>query len=190
MRTFVLTALVTLIPLQSASAEISRIWLTHRTTDPSKIVVNWETAEPGNSVVRYGLNSEHAETVAIDENVTLHHVEIPIPERDTTYHYVVSTGDQTSPDATFKAYPTDVLRVAVVADWQGKPDLPGLLNDDVHLLLTAGDNVSSVYQRCGSGNKDCIEPYADLIDRYPALFRSTPFMPVIGNHDTPITQGS
>ena len=84
MRTFTLTALLTLVALPPASAEITRVWLTHRTTDPSKIVVNWETAEPGNSVVRYGLSQELTNTVAIDEDVTLHHVEIPIPERDKT----------------------------------------------------------------------------------------------------------
>ena len=38
----------------------------------------------------------------------------------------VSTGDQTSPDATFRSYPTDVFRVAVVANWQGKPNLKAL----------------------------------------------------------------
>jgi hypothetical protein len=28
-----------------------------------------------------------------------------------------------------------------------------------------------------------VKPYARLIDRYPELFRSVPFMPVLGNHD-------
>ena len=64
MRTFTLTTLLTLVSLQSASAEITRIWLTHRTTGPSKIVVNWETAEPGNSVVRYGLSPDYTKTAS------------------------------------------------------------------------------------------------------------------------------
>jgi hypothetical protein len=38
-----------------------------------------------------------------------------------------------SADATFKTFPTDVVRVAVVADWQGKPDLSALAEDDVAL---------------------------------------------------------
>ncbi|MEO2016920.1 MAG: metallophosphoesterase, partial [Fuerstiella sp.] len=54
---------------------------------------------------------------------------------------------------------------------------------DVHLLLTAGDNISNTHQLCGAGTKDCVEAYARLIDRYPELFRSIPFMPVLGNHD-------
>ena len=89
-------------------------------------------------------------------------------------------------DATFKAYPTDVLRVAVVADWQGKPNLDAILQDDVHLLLTAGDNIACLHRLCGVGVKDCTKPYGELIDRYPDLFRSTPFMPVLGNHDREI----
>jgi len=167
----------------TAHAQVERVWLTHGKPDPSKIVVNWTTEEPGSSVVRYGLTEQYDQEVKVEGSTTLHHVEIPISERDTIYHYSVSTGDQTSADATVKAYPTDVLRVAVVADWQGRPDLPGLIKDNVHLLLTAGDNISNTHRLCGPGNKDCIKPYAELIDRYPALFRSTPFMPVLGNHD-------
>jgi hypothetical protein len=48
----------------SASAQVERIWLTHKTSDPNKIVVNWETAEPGNSVVRFGLSQNYTESVA------------------------------------------------------------------------------------------------------------------------------
>ncbi len=141
------------------------------------------TDKPGDSVVSFGLTADYGETVRIEESTTLHHVEIPLKHRDATYHYSVSTGTQRSVDATFKAYPTNDLQVAVVADWQGKPDLSALLKEDVHLLLTAGDNIASIWQTCGEGNIDCIEPYAKLIDAYPALFRSTPFMPVLGNHD-------
>lgn len=169
--------------LSSAFAQVERIWLTHRSNDPSKMVVNWMTKEPGDSVVRYGATEEYGHEVRITGRTTLHHVEIPLARKGSTYHYSVSTGNQTSPDATFKAYPTDVLRVAVAADWQRKPDLSAIRKDDVHLLLTAGDNISNIHRLCGAGNSDCIKPYAELVDRYPDLFRSTPFMPVLGNHD-------
>jgi hypothetical protein len=137
-------------------------------------------------VVRFGRTSQYDQTVRIDEEATLHHVEIPLAERDAVYHYSVSTGDQTSADAALKANPTEVLRVAVVADWQRKPDLSAVLRDDPHMLLTAGDNISSLWERCGEGETDCITPYAELIDAYPQLFRSIPFMPVLGNHDREI----
>ena len=181
-----LAAVFFLLPCTSAFGQVERIWLTHQSNDPSKLVVNWMTKEPGSSMVQYGKTDQYAQEVIIDGNTSLHHVEIPLSERDTVYHYRVSTGNQTSSDATFKAYPHDLLRVAVAADWQGTPDLSAIMKDDVHLLLTAGDNISSIHQRCGAGNEDCIKPYAELIDQYPDLFRSTPFMPVLGNHDKEI----
>ena len=54
------------------------------------------------------------------------------------------------------------------------------------LLLTAGDNIDCLHRLCGVGVKDCTKPYGELIDAYPELFRSTPFMPVLGNHDREI----
>ena len=167
-------------------AEITRIWLTHRTHQPDKLVVNWETDTPGNSVVRYGLSNDSLATVAQDENVTLHHVEIPLAHRDAVYHYTVTTGQDRSSDATFKAYPTDTLRLAVVANWHAQPSLDAIARDNVHLLLTAGDNITSLHCLCGEGVKDCTRPYSQLIARYPELFRSTPFMPALGNHDREI----
>ncbi len=35
-----------------AAAQVERVWLTHRTADASKLVVNWTTRTPGDSVVR------------------------------------------------------------------------------------------------------------------------------------------
>jgi hypothetical protein len=167
----------------SVFAQVERVWLSHRSNEPSKLVVNWMTTMPGESLVRFGRTSNYGQEVRVAGDTTIHHVEIPIEDSDGVYHYSVSTGSQSSKDATFKVYPTDVLRVAVVADWQGKPDLTAIVNDDVHLLITAGDNISNTHQLCGAGHKDCVKPYAQLIDRYPELFRSTPFMPVLGNHD-------
>lgn len=177
---------ITLSLAAPAAGRIERIWLTHRASAPDKIVVNWETAEPGNSVVRFGPTPDYAHTVSVDESVTLHHVEIPLSDRTSVYHYSVSTGGDRSPDAAFKAYPGDVLRVAVVANWQGRPKLDAVVKDDVHLLLTAGDNIESLHRVCGPGVKDCTKPYSQLIDAYPGLFRTTPFMPALGNHDREI----
>jgi hypothetical protein len=132
-----------LLPLLCASpafGQVERIWLTHQSNDPSKLVVNWMTKEPGSSMVQYGNTDQYGQEVIIDGKTSLHHVEIPLPERDAVYHYRVSTGNQTSSDATFKAYPHDLLRVAVAADWQSTPDLSVIMKDDVHLLLTAGDS--------------------------------------------------
>lgn len=179
-------ALALLAVGRPSDAEITRVWLSHRTNDPSRIVVNWETETPGNSVVHFGPNADALQTVTVDEQVTLHHVEIPLAPDQEIYHYRVATGNDRSADATFRGYTGSELRVAVVADWQRRPKLDSLLRDAPHLLLTAGDNIASLHPRCGAGVTDCTKPYGALIDAYPELFCSTPFLPVLGNHDREI----
>ena len=44
----------------------------------------WETEEPGDSVVRFGPDKEYTEAIAIEDCVTLHHVEIPISKPDVS----------------------------------------------------------------------------------------------------------
>lgn len=182
---FVAVAMCLLVQASVMRAQIERIWLSHKSADPSRVVVNWETAQPGNSIVWYGTtpSPEHRRTV--EENVTLHHVEIPLEPKGAVYYYQVQTGTFSSPVVSFKAYPKDELRVAVIADLQGKPKLPGLLKDNVHIVMTAGDNVPNLWEG-GDGRKDCTKPYSKLIDAYPELFRTTIFMPVLGNHDKEI----
>jgi hypothetical protein len=68
--------------------------------------------------------------------------------------------------------------VAVIANLQGRPNLSAIVKDDVHILMTAGDNVPNLWQD-GGGTR----AYRRLIDAYPELFRTTIFMPVLGNHD-------
>jgi hypothetical protein len=174
-----------LIQASVVSAQIERIWLSHKSAEPGRVVVSWETAQRGDSIVHYGLTPSTEHTRAIRENTTLHHVEIPLERGATAYCYRVQTGAFSSPVASFKAYPEDELRVAVIADLQGKPALPGLLKDNVHIVMTAGDNVSNLWEG-GDGRKDCTKPYSKLIDTYPELFRTTIFMPVLGNHDKEI----
>jgi hypothetical protein len=162
-------------------AEGWRIWLSHRSNDPSSIVISWQTDLPGDSVVYYGVANEEEHRQAQDENVTLHHVEIPLVKKDCIYQYRVETNGKASPTYSFKGYPTGELRVAVVGDWgwAKNNDLSAIVHDDIHLLITAGDNVPNLHQPGREG----LKAFSALIDKQPALFRSTPFMPVIGNHD-------
>lgn len=175
----VLTVLV--FATATAHAQVERVWLTHQSTDPSRIVVNWETSKPTTSVVNYGLSAKYDRVATAEGTATRHHVEIAIPEKDVTWHYSVGSGAEASPDVTFKGYPTKELRVAVVADWGYAPgrDFSALMKDDVHLLLTSGDNVPSLHENGREGAK----AFSALIDQAPKLFRGTPFMPVLGNHD-------
>ena len=41
-------------------------------------------------------------------------------------------------------------QVAITADGQGKPKLDSILKHDVHLRLTASDNIISLHERCGA----------------------------------------
>ncbi len=186
-RSFLLVAgLIWLASPVASAGEITRLWLTHRTHDPSKIVVNWETDSPGNSIVHYGVDANLRETARQDDHVTLHHVEIPLAADAARYHYRVTTGQDRSAPASFKAYPSDLVRIAVVANWQARPKLDALIADDIHVLTTAGDNVDSLHRLCGPGKPDCTKPYSALIADYPELFRTTPFLPILGNHDREI----
>src|SRR4051812_29207846 len=178
-------AALLLLAAAPAPAQGELVWLTHKTTAPSKLVVSWTTKAAGDSKVRSGPTASYGKEAHAPGSRTLHHVEVPLT-RGEPLHYSVSTGEQSSADASFRGYPKDVLRVAIVANWHAKPDLKGLLKDAPHLLLTAGDNVPDLWRACGVGVKDCVKPFAALIDRYPEMFRSTPFMPALGNHDREI----
>jgi len=166
-----------------ASAQVQRVWLTYGSPKPDRVVVNWETSQPGDSIVRYGTNRELDQVREVNEKVTLHHVEIPLQGGGERWYYTVQTGPHRSPVASFKAYPRHELRVAVIANLQRTPDLTAIQKDDVHILMTAGDNIPNLWQDCGAGPRGCTKPYSKLIDAYPELFRTTIFMPVLGNHD-------
>ena len=177
-----------LIATTAFAAPIERLWLTHATNDPSRIVINWETDTPADSVVEYDTSHSLTRRLTSNDPVTLHHVEIPLEQRDVLYHYRVRSGDDASAIATFKGYPGKELRIAIVGDWgyaMGK-DVSAILKDDVHLLLTAGDNVASLHEK----GKEGTQAFSALIDANRDLFRSTPLMPILGNHDREISPRS
>jgi hypothetical protein len=183
----VLLALGSLLSISSASAEVKRIWLNHQSPDPSKIVVSWQTAEPGPSLVEFGTSTALGETVSVEGSRTLHHVEIPLTQKDVVYHYRVKTGLQESSVATFKGYPTKELRIGVVANLRAdaKIDLSALKKDDVHLLLSSGDTAMQ-YQFCEENQPGCVESHGTLVDTQAEIFRTTPFLPTLGNLDRKI----
>ena len=180
-------ALFSLMSAFPAFAGVGRIWLTHQSPDPSKIVVSWQTAEPGPSVVEFGTSAALGEMVSVEGSRTLHHVEIPLVQKDVVYHYRVKTGSQESAVATFKGYPTKELRIAVVANLRAdaKIDLSALKKDDVHLLLSSGDTAMQ-YQFCEENQPACVESHGTLIETKAELFRTTAFIPTLGNLDRKI----
>jgi hypothetical protein len=167
--------------------EIQRLWLTHQTNDPSKLVVNWETAQPGDSVVEFGDTPALGQSVKRDEAVTLHHVEIPLVRRETALHYRVRSGASASAVSSFQGYAANELRVAVFADAGYTKASWGeaLLKEKPHLLISAGDHVPALHQGQPVPVNDTTV-FSRLVDRYPELFRSTPWLPLLGNHDREI----
>lgn len=178
--------LLLLLALSSATAApIERVWLSHASPEPSRIVVNWQTATPGNSVVEFGPGPDLGQRMELEAPTTHHQVEIPFEGRDGHLHYRVRSGDAVSEVFRCKTPPSQELRLAIVGDWgfAMDRDLAALRRDDPHLLVSAGDNVPDLH---GAGREGG-HAFAALIDRQPELFRSVPFLPVLGNHDRELT---
>ncbi|HSI11401.1 MAG TPA: metallophosphoesterase, partial [Chthoniobacter sp.] len=176
-----------LVCLTARAEDITRIWLTHRTNDPSKIVVNWQTATPANSIVEFGDTDALGQTAQDGEAVALHHVEIPLVHRDGSYHYRVRSGTNASEIHSFRGYPANELRVAVVADTgYGKvPWSEAVQREKPHLLISAGDQVPALHKDQPVAPSD-VTAFSELVDRNRELFQSTPWMPLLGNHDREI----
>lgn len=178
---------VLLVCLTARAEDITRIWLTHRTNDPSKIVVNWQTATPANSIVEFGDTDALGQIAQDGEAVTLHHIEIPLAHHDGSYHYRVRSGNSTSEIHSFRGYPVDELRVAVVADTgYGKvPWSEAVQREKPHLLISAGDHVPALHKEQPVAPTD-VTAFSELVDRNREFFQSTPWMPLLGNHDREI----
>lgn len=175
-----------LVSLSNLVAEpIDRIWLTHGCNDAGRVTVNWETSVAGESVVEFGASEALGKTVKSDGAVKLHHVEIELDATAGRQFYRVRSGADVSAVHSFKNYVGKELRVGVIADrgYARDKDLDALLKDDVHLLVSCGDNVASLHEKGKEGTK----AFSDLIDSAPKLFSSTPFMPILGNHDRELT---
>jgi hypothetical protein len=181
-----LFVLAVFLSIAARGDAIERIWLTPTSGSPLRVAVSWETAEPGNSVVEFGASVELGQRVAIERSTRLHHVEITLPRSDTPLFYKVRTGELTSTVASFQPAGETTLRLAVVANlgnnlqW-GK----AVLRERPNLLLTAGDNVPQLHDGAPV-DPGTVAAYSRLIARFPDLFRTTLFLPALGNHDKEI----
>lgn len=171
----------------AALAKVERIWMTHQSPDSSKVVISWETSSPGDSVVEFGTSPQLGESVRMEGSRTLHHVEIPLAEKDSVYHYRVKSGDQVSETNTFKGYPSKLLRIAVVANIRAdaKLNFAAIKKDDPHLLISAGDTAMQ-YQFATEADKEATKSHSTAIDTQSDLFKSTPLMVSLGNLDRKI----
>lgn len=149
-------------------------------------MVNWQSAGEGEGVVEHGPTPELGQMVKAPGQGRLHHAEITVRPGAPRWYYRVRTREESSPVASFKPLPVaGELRIVVVGDWgySQAADLSALQAEDPHWVMTAGDNVASLHGKGAEG----VQAFAALVDRQPELFRSTLFMPVLGNHDREVT---
>ena len=166
--------------------DITRLWLTFSNESSSLLTVNWESPEPGNSEVILYVGDKKVFQKIIEENVTIHHVEVPINQTNVEYRYQVTTTNHTSEWNTFRGLPSkDALKIVVMADWGFASDanISNILKENPSVIMTAGDNIPSLFQYGKEGNKHCLNSYLDLVDSFPELFNHVPFLPAMGNHD-------
>lgn len=185
MNRFFPLAFFSLVTSTLHAAPIERLWLTHAVNDSTRLTVNWETDQPGPSLVEYGNDKTLGKEARSDGLTTLHHVEIALDPESPRHYYRVRSGTEVSAVYSFKGYLGETIRVGLFADrgYAGDRDLSMLVKEDLHLLLTAGDNVPSLHEPGREGTK----AFSHLIDSQRDLFQSTPFMPVLGNHDRELT---
>lgn len=165
-------------------AQVERVWLSYLT--PDQLVLSCQTVQPGTIEVRADPgDGSGTRTFRSSRSERLHQIEIPVSASRGPLRYEVRAAQGEPVRGTLPQPPRETLRIAVVADWAyaGVVDLAALLRDDPHLLVTAGDNVAEHHSRCGEGVQDCTKAYEALIDSQPELFRSVPFLPILGNHD-------
>ena len=116
----------------------------------------------------------------------MHHIEVPLLQTDAEYKDRVRTNGQKSDWNAFHGMPTKKpLKIADFAVWgfAGQANISNILNEKPTFIITAGDNVPSLFEYGKEGNIHCVESYLKLVDAHPELFNHIPFMPALGNHD-------
>ncbi|MDO4585415.1 MAG: hypothetical protein Q4D62_15110 [Planctomycetia bacterium] len=193
MRLFLGIVFSFLIPgLLQAQEEIQTLWLAYSQSNGSEVTVCWKSAQAGDSTVFYGNTEECVEKRYLSESVTLHQVAIPAPVEGSRCFYRVETqtsqGICRSPTYSFQTASEKELRVAVVGNLFGGTVPETLIQKNVHLFMTAGDNVPCLHEK-GLTKEEAREnlmPFYRLVEKNQPFFATTVFMPVLGNHDREI----
>jgi hypothetical protein len=162
------------------------VWSTFGRNDPSFLTISWVSAEEEPSVLWYGTNPSCGQRAATEgKSGTLHHVEVPMPVSGPLY-YRLETKGALMPVEKIRGWDTDELRIAMAGDWGwANADMSAVVNDDVHLFLTGGDQIKSLHEENleSEAAKTNIRPHTEFLGSYPDLFAHVPIMPVLGNHD-------
>ena len=174
-------------PALTEKPAIERIWLTHQTHAPDRIVVSWEGPAEGAAVVEFGNDTALAQRKTGPGSGGIRHVEIPAAPPGESLYYRIRCGESVSGVHRVIAGEEDELRVVVIADtgFAERPWADAVARERPHLLLSAGDHVEALHRGKPVSQEDT-SAFGRFVDQAPQLFRSTPWMPLLGNHDREI----
>ncbi len=155
-------------------------WLSFETNTPSHIVISWELPTARASKVEYRHGESQPIQIPSADVSTRHHLSVPFPA-DTPLLYRIEQG----PWHTVRPLPKRQLKAAIIGDWgyAMEKDLAAIRADQPHMLFTVGDNVPSLHEKGFEGTK----AFSKMVSLAPDILASTPFMPILGNHDREIT---
>jgi len=158
----------------------------------SQITIIWETAEPMDSRVDYGLSSDLGKCVRSDEKVTLHEITLTNLEPEERYYYRITScnaGERTRyPDVTISAtgtfqtavYPNTSFRFVVYGDSRSSPKMHGklarrMLEVEPDFIINTGDLVRNG-KKYALWKKEFFKPLENAIAHIPIY-------PCLGNHE-------
>ena len=173
---------------------IDCVWLTHSEPTADSVTICWMSPEPGESRLKIALEGEPEKEIVVEGERTLHQVKVPIALGTKRYQYQVFTGDKSSVPRRFKQYPDlrepgAELRVIIIGNrgyWNVKErNWNAVYALNAHLGVSVGDNVPLLYdaEHVGEAAVHNLARYVRLIRSQMTWFATTPFMPVMGNHD-------
>jgi len=148
------------------------------------IVIMWETAQPADSRIDYGLTNFYGQYVYDSKPVTIHEMRITGLSVETVYHYRISSGSLMSRDYLFKTAPNKQtpFRFAIWGDNRAPTpsDMPKYLVNCMSILrpdlaINVGDvvEIGGEYERW---SREYFDPVRDFAV-------STPTYISIGNHE-------
>jgi len=149
----------------------------------TSITIMWETTEPADSRVDYGLSAEYGSHAASPEPAKIHTVTLTGLKPDTHYFYRVTSGGLTSEGATFDtAIPADKpFRFAVYGDSRSSdPTMcrrvcEAIAKGQPRIVINVGDVVTN--------GSEYDQWKTQFLDPASAFSRTVPLYVAIGNHE-------
>jgi hypothetical protein len=176
-----LTCLVLFAAAAAAAPQITAGPYLQNVTQTS-ITVMWETGEPADSRVDYGLTADYGQHAASAQPAKIHEVTLTGLQPETRYHYRVASTGAASDDATFDTaiQPATPFRFCVWGDSQSHPEVFGpiaaaMAKEQPRLAVCVGDSVSD--------GEDYAQWKERLFDPAAPLMRTAPVYVAIGNHE-------